>query len=234
MSLDQKALESLSGPQQIIVMKSLTQEAAAWLLGVTSRTLRHHSGKITRHADDSYDARAVVSSGLLKAEPPELSPDEQESCIRAAEFLTGDYCVVSPAVMRLIRELEEKHGDRGLAEFVKLVRETWIEDYQATDRDPPLPSEAELRRQIEEQVETTLRSRLKWNADARLKRGVECESCGKVRRGRQWVTAKAKADEHCLLGTCPSCHDLQQQQRTRRKKRRNLESLSVDLMADEE
>ncbi len=232
MALDQKALESLSGPQQIIVMKSLTQEAAAWLLGVTARTLRDHSHTVERNADDSYDARAVVSSGLLKAEPPELSPDEQEKCIRAAEFLTSDYCVVSPAIMRLIRELEEKYGDRGLAEFVRLVRETWVEDYQATENDPPLPSESELRRQIEERVEADLRASLEGNTKFRLKQGVECDSCGKVRRGRQWVTAKIT--ESCLGGTCPTCHAVQQQQRTRRKKRRNLEALSVDLMTEDE
>ncbi len=232
MSMDQRALESLSGAQQIIVMKSLKQEAAAWLLGVTARTLRDHSHTVERNADDSYDARVVVSSGLLKAEPPELSADEQEKCIRTAELLNEE---VSPAVMRLFRELEDKHGDRGLAELVRVMKETWADDYGKTESEPPQLSEAELREQIEEEFrqgfETQLRSRIDSNADARLKRGVVCEDCGKVRRGRTWVTGTAKADEHYLKGYCPKCHDLQQQP-SRRKKRRAISPLVSALMDD--
>ena len=52
-------LTTLNGAQQIVVLKSLRQSAAAYLLGLSTRSMRNHS-EIPRHANGRYDARALL------------------------------------------------------------------------------------------------------------------------------------------------------------------------------
>lgn len=68
MALDQATLEGLSGAEQIVVLKSLKQQGAAWLLNVTARTLRDHP-EVPRNSDGSYDA-GVADIGIADDRAP--------------------------------------------------------------------------------------------------------------------------------------------------------------------
>lgn len=52
-------LSKLTGPEQIQVMRNLTQDAVAWIAGATGRTLRDHP-ECPRKRTGRYDGRAVV------------------------------------------------------------------------------------------------------------------------------------------------------------------------------
>lgn len=69
MALDQATLEGLSGAEQIVVLKSLKQQGAAWLLNVTARTLRDHP-EVPRNSDGSYDAQGVADIGIADDRAP--------------------------------------------------------------------------------------------------------------------------------------------------------------------
>ena len=77
---------------------------------------------------------------------------------------------------------------------------------------------------LRESIEAELRSRHLGSNASRLARGVRCDLCGKVRRGKEWITTKS--DEHCLLGTCPDC----ERKPTRRpaKRNRSLKELVIE------
>ena len=100
MALDQATLDGLSGAEQIAVLKRLKQQTAAWLLGMTARTLRDHP-EVPRNSDGSYDAWELLSSGLQTTALPEPTPDELEKMWQVAESLASDELI--PAALRLLK-----------------------------------------------------------------------------------------------------------------------------------
>lgn len=69
-------LRKLNGAQQIVVLKTLRQNAAAYLLGLSPRSVRNHP-EIPRGADGRYDAKSLLSyrSTASQRDPNEIAED---------------------------------------------------------------------------------------------------------------------------------------------------------------
>lgn len=79
-------LRKLNGAQQVVVLKSLRQSAAAYLLGLSPRSMRNHP-EIPRCADGRYDAKTLLDS---RADASQGNPNEiAEELMRAHELLTA-------------------------------------------------------------------------------------------------------------------------------------------------
>ncbi len=205
MALDQATLEGLSGAEQIVVLKSLKQQGAAWLLNVTARTLRDHP-EVPRNSDGSYDARELLTSGLQTTALPEAHPDEVEKLLQIGEWLgmkstlDSDGCLLT--VISLAKSLAERHGNAGLALFASILLESWRDITTCWGREP---TETELR----EKLESEFRDRLDREQQARLRRQFRvtfaCERCKRFRRGHEWIKGRAPMGYLKLETICPAC-----------------------------
>lgn len=205
MALDQATLAGLSGAEQIVVLKSLKQQGAAWLLNVTARTLRDHP-EVPRNSDGSYDARALLTSGLQTTALPEVHPDEVEKILQIGEWLgmastlDSDGCLLT--VISLAKSLAERHGNAGLAMFASILLESWQDVTTGWGREP---TETELR----EKLESEFRDRLDREQQARLRRQFRvtfvCERCNRFRRGREWNKGRVPMGHVKLETICPTC-----------------------------
>lgn len=205
MALDQATLEGLSGAEQIVVLKSLKQQGAAWLLNVTARTLRDHP-EVPRNSDGSYDARELLTSGLQTTALPEVPPDEVEKLLQIGEWLGSVSTLDSDGslltAISLAQSLAERHGNAGLAMFASILLESWRDVTLGWGREP---TETELR----EKLESEFRDRLDREQEARLRRQFRatycCEHCKRFRRGREWVKGRVPIAHVKLETICPDC-----------------------------
>lgn len=206
MALDQATLEGLSGAEQIIVLKSLKQQSAAWLLNLTARSLRDHV-EVPRHADGHYDARELLTSGLQTTALPEPTPDELEKLWQVAESLAWDDLI--PASLCLLKSLQERHGTvAGLALFAQAMLEVWAEQHE---RDEPEPTESEFRSKAEKRFEEELQRHRNHQLRQQLRVITVCGECKRIRRGRQWVKGHISADSLASESMCPGCEEKQRQ-----------------------
>ena len=149
----------LAGPEQIEAMKSLTQQAAGWLAGVSPRALRDHP-ELPRDGAGRYNARDVVEWAAGRVQAAELADEDVERLLLISERLYLDTGGATPAILDALRELRKRHGDAGLAAFV----ETLIGDWEAlvgTERPgSPEVRPEDVRRRVAQEVEreTGLRS----------------------------------------------------------------------------
>lgn len=205
MALDQATLEGLSGAEQIVVLKSLKQQGAAWLLNVTARTLRDHP-EVPRNSDGNYDARELMTSGLQTTALPEVPPEDVEKLLQIGEWLgmasTLDSDGSLLTVISLAQSLVERHGNAGLASFGSILLESWRDITRGWGREP---TETELR----EKLESDFRERLDREQQARLRRQFRvtfvCERCNKFRRGREWTKGRAPMGYIKTETICPAC-----------------------------
>lgn len=175
-------------------MENLTQQAAAWLAGVSARTLRDYSD-LRRSADGTYDAREVLVWSARRVPHPDFDDEQIERLMLASEFLYGvaGGDVELLTILDELKSVREKYGDAGLAEFAKLLMREWsisIEPY----RQKAMAGESE-------DDARQLREEAKARAEFRI--SVVCEKCGKLRKGRTWINASPPAGYLKMFGFCP-------------------------------
>jgi len=189
-----------TGPEQVAAMKSLTQSAAAWLVGVSPRALRDHPD-IRRSGDGTYDATDLLEWVAGRIPEPALTDEELERVLVASEhFEVVDTLAVGP-IIDTLTALKDKYGDPGLIVFVREVMAYFsarIADFPDQYREP---TAAEMRVKAERHVDQEKRS----VAFSRLRITIVCEKCGKLRRGRRWVNQKPPKDHAVVKGVCPKC-----------------------------
>jgi len=191
------------GTQQIEVMKSLGQQAAAWLLGCTSRTLRDRADA-PRKPDGTYDAQGLVAWNRSRITPPELTDDEHERLLLIKEFAIdrplGGQII---AVFETMTELARRYGDAGILAMGRLFLDEWREQEASYRSDYREPTPEEQERQEAERRRVAACDA----AIAELRLVIQCETCKRIRHGRTWEKASPPAGFMVVSGPCPRCSD---------------------------
>lgn len=190
-------LTKLTAHQQIAVLRTLTQQAAAFLIGMSARALRDNPN-VPRATDDGrYDAKGLFKWWSGRIGTCKLNDEDLER----AMILADDVGYGQWRGVRLLRELQEKHGSAGLAAVSEIFLETWIEPGDQDPGQEARPTETELRgaaqRAIHELKQQAARDRLEI--------AIVCCRCGKLRCGRRWVKAKPRAGYFVKKSWCPAC-----------------------------
>lgn len=188
----------MNANEQIQCMTTLSQPAAAWLAGLSGRSLRD-AADLRRAADGTYDARDVLAWAARRIPRPELADNELERLLLVAEHVTPARDVYLDAMVQAMDALNAKYGEQVLLSLFDLVLSGWreqVEDYRRIAADPEYQrrtAEAE-RREAEEEAART-----------RLEIAVTCEYCNRLRRGRKWVNAKPPQGYATVKWLCPTC-----------------------------
>ncbi len=188
----------LTGAEQIAVLRSLNQQAAAFLLGVSARTLRDHPDA-PRGEGGQYDARTLLSSGILQRDAPDFSVDELETSLLIAEAVHYE---ITPQMLRFLRGIKDRHGDAGLSAVLGILIEHWCELVDQNEREP---SDVEVREKLEAEIDERLQRAQRERLTRQFKLAVRCEYCKKLRRGREWVKARTPIGFIEVMNVCPSC-----------------------------
>ena len=200
-------LAKTTGTEQIEMMKSLSQQAAGWLVGLTARSLRDHP-ELARNADGSYDAQQLLASPLVPSGTlPAENSDEAEKVTQIADWLAGAATMLHSegsmwTVVALMESLRQRHGNAGLAWFAALALECWKDCASAWKREP---TDSE----IHEKLEKEFHERLEREQVARQRRlfrvAFVCQYCRKIRRGLEWFKGRAPMGFIELESVCPNC-----------------------------
>ena len=175
-----------TGAQQIAVLKSLTSQAAAYLLGCHITTLRDRSHRIPPQIDGTYDAKEIIRFASNAPPPLDLDDDEHEKVLRCVEticFSGNDFSV--PILVDSLRALHDRHGDSFYATFAATLVEHIVEYqklcnlYDGRPDPSDFPSDEELLAAAKQDWAESI-------ATARLERPAVCTSCDKVRNGKTW------------------------------------------------
>ncbi len=197
-------LKGLSVAQEIAVLKRLSQGAAAWLLDVTSRTIRDHSG-IPRAVDDSYDGQALLTWARSRQKAAKLRDDEIERLQLILDLMSqceGDE-VFEITMVDTLRALQEAHGQAGLVVFAEMFVRYHGE---FADRNRSRPGMAEMTfAEWEGSAASRWRQEQESWATSKLRVCMVCETCRKLRRGSQWIKADPPVGHHSLRALCPKC-----------------------------
>jgi len=186
----------LTGTVEIAIMEQLSQQAAAWLIGITPRALRDQDAP--RRPDGCYDARSLTEWATSRITQVKLTDGELEKLLTVVDSMSG---LLTPAMLSDLDELHSKHGVSGwLAFLVTFIEESKADIARYPDATRPKAQEdidlavAECHERMENSI-----------ASDALKVATVCEDCGKLRRGRKWVVEDPPAD-HCVAEwVCPRC-----------------------------
>ena len=206
------AAKKLTSAAQIGVLKSLSPQAAAYLAGVPLSTLRDRAHKCPPSDDGTYDGQAVVRFATESSPPVDMSDDDTEKALRIVEGFAGFYDQgLSPAAvpytLKILRDLQEKYGGRFASSFLALMVEFYDEYVQSEDLPPPsekpnevpFPSDAELLKSAREEY-------AKARSEVSFSRPHQCDKCGSVRCGREWVDREIQPNDFPITAGCPSCY----------------------------
>jgi len=146
---------ALNAPQQIAVMKQLTQQAASWLVGKNARSLRD-DGSAPRRPDGYYDASELVAWNVKRLPEPALSDDEVERSLVIIEEITVAGFSLG-ALVDFLDGLVRDYGDGGLVVFLKMLLAECQSDLRAYPQGHREPTPAELRERVDQQSANALR-----------------------------------------------------------------------------
>ena len=133
---------------QVETMEHLSQASAAWLCGLSPRTLRD-AADLQRAADGSYSGRDVLAWFAGRIGRPELTDDEWERLTIVAELITPERDAYLCAMMDAIDGLREAHGEAVLLTLLDQVLATsreQVEGYRRWEADPKMQHKARARR----------------------------------------------------------------------------------------
>ncbi len=191
--------------REVEMLKNLSQQAAAWALGVTARTLRDHP-EIPRTAEGGYDVRDLAKWAVQHGPRDEITFDDEryEHILTLAEAMLRDLGPHLWQLVALLDNLEDDYGPNGVLSALSLMRDAWGQilgpELEAM-RDVPVSME-----DIIEMGRAELRHRQASQAHDLLRIVTRCQECGTVRRGRRWVKdAKTSALWVDMLTLCPEC-----------------------------
>ena len=183
--------------QQVQVMQHLTQAAVGWLLGCSPRSVRDY-GDLTRAPDGSYNARDVLLWSSKRVPLPKLDDGEYEKIIVLADQISCDEQAID-AMLRTIDDLTAVHGEAVLMVLFGRIVDRWREQARLF-RD--LETDEDYRRQSEE-----IHRRFKTDESAKksLRIVTVCETCKKIRTGKQWKKGEPPPGFAVTYDLCPEC-----------------------------
>ncbi|MBP8130253.1 MAG: hypothetical protein KA184_11805 [Candidatus Hydrogenedentes bacterium] len=191
--------------REVEMLKNLSQQAAAWSLGVTARTLRDHP-EIPRTAEGGYDIRDLAKWAVQHGPRDAVAFDDElyERIVTLAEAMLRDLGPHLWQLVALLDNVEDDHGPDGVLSALSLMRDAWGEI-----PGPELEAMRDVPESIEDIIEMgreVLRRRQAEKAHDVLRVMTRCQECGAVRRGRRWVKeAKTPALWTDMLTLCPQC-----------------------------
>ena len=189
----------LSSPEQVHVLQCLKQQSAAFLAGVSARTLRDHP-QIPRHRDGSYDGRQIVKWVKTRVAMDDVDETILERILVAIEQIPQD---CKAPYVELVDDLIDEYGDLGYGYLGRVLAEMWRESY-SFDRDDKYcrpPSDKELNGLNESERRILIEQRARFG----LRIKAVCERCGNVRHGRKWSTANVPEGFATIGDLCPRC-----------------------------
>ena len=195
----------LSAARQIEVLKSLTPQAAAFLIGTPTSTLRDRTHKCPPMADGTYDAQDLVGFAIDNLPSIDLPDDELERATRAVEAFGAPSDIVLPTVLDVLIEGRKKHGERFGILFLNVLL-AWFGRYrdvckldEGDESVQQLPTDdAAILKRAKEDYATSF-------AEARLDTPAQCTECQKIRNGTKWSKRKLKRTEVPRPDLCPDC-----------------------------
>jgi hypothetical protein len=125
-----------------------------------------------------------------------LSDGETERLLVVADEIAPMADDRLPAMLEALDALRAKYGEHVLLLLWDEVLSTWREEVALTETD-----EGVRQRQAEEER----RRAAEEAARRRLAVAVQCERCGRVRRGRKWTKGGAPAGHAVTYSICPAC-----------------------------
>ena len=173
--------------EQITAMESLSQGAAARLLGMNGRSMRD-SPTIPRNSDGTYDGTKLVEWARSRHKPSKLDDEQLERILVAAEEMAASGAVsAAQAFCGLLDDLADNYGDSALAAFTRALRDSCAIYAECSDD----PLETKLDR-VRDQHARDL-------AVAELRIVSQCDTCNRIRKGSKWDTRR------CANGPMRSC-----------------------------
>jgi hypothetical protein len=164
---------------QIAAMRTLSPNAAAWLLSLEPRSLRDRVD-CPRNPDGTFDGRAIVEWAVSRGKPPELTNEQYEICLQLAEQLDED---TIGAILKPLRAVVRSiGGNRALA--LAAVMELILRDTE--ERVGRYPEEYDL-------------------ASAEIDAVHVCCECNRWRNGRRWHDGEPPDRERQIGAICPAC-----------------------------
>ncbi len=133
-----KTSDSKTAATQVTMMQRLSQAAAGWLAGVSSRTLRD-ALDLPRGPGGTYDARAVVKWFTGRRPRAEALTDDEEEPAAAARRAHWPRSGNKRRRSFHYRRMRAAHGDAVLLSLLDLILRQWREDmaeYRQFDGDP--------------------------------------------------------------------------------------------------
>ncbi len=188
---------ALTAQQQIAVLKTLKQQAAAHLVGLTARVLRDHVDA-PRDDDGLYDACALTEWAGLRVGQRALDDDAFESLLLIAEQTIPSGCIFEAA--RRVQSIRDDYGQRGLLAIAEMLVERWI--VEADETNPLTKTEAQ---EIDGYIKRATESAIHSFAHRNLRVVSVCEVCEKLRHGRRWIKAAPPSGYVVMHDICPAC-----------------------------
>jgi hypothetical protein len=190
--------KQLKNQEQIAILRNLSQQAAATLVGRTARWLRDETDA-PRNEDGSYDGPALV--GWLQqsegAGRPRLDDDSLEDVLLVANvILEGDRDAPQLAsLLNRIDSLTRRVGESvGLVIVDELVAELRLWQERG-ETEPDQAKAMELEQQWEEERD----------ARAALRIQHRCGECKRIRHGRRWRSGEPLKGYYVQETVCTNC-----------------------------
>ena len=187
----------INSAENIEVLKNLDQQSAAYLVGLSPRTLRDHP-EIPRAPDGSYDARQLVEWDKTRLEVAEIDDALWERIL----MLIDQRLIREPfsTPFGILNDLNIKYGDAGLVAFGRELLRQYRGMYEAFEDDCDLPTSEDIDRERQRAVKALRES----VSEDRLEIVLVCQWCKAWRQGRTWYSGEPPYPK-VLHACCPDC-----------------------------
>ena len=180
------------------VLTALSQQPAAFMLGLSPRTLRDSDAP--RTDSGNYDGRELVKWATGRIKRPDLADEHIERIMVAVDEVIGDLFGYA-GLLSTLNELQNEYGDGGPLAFVEHL----VVALRAEVEHHPVAAKPLTAGGLAGLVEAAQRQHDAAAARTLLRLAVVCEDCGKLRRGRSWVAETPPAGFDIRKDLCPAC-----------------------------
>lgn len=200
-----------SAEQQRAVLRGLTQQVAAELVGKSPAYLRDQSHSIQRNDDGTYSGEAIVRWAVSKCPPAELTDAELEPVLQIIEGIPAPYDEYG-TTFKVLDEVRQRYGNAGMAAVGLLLYENLKACHEAgPDPAPEEPSREEIEAAFIDEARRKADEHFAYSQKAyafHTGRSVtECATCKRWRLGRTWNNGPLPTGHAIAMvrTECPNC-----------------------------
>lgn len=194
--------------ETVRAMKSLGQAPAAWLIGMSARSLRDNPDA-PRDDAGRYNAQELVEWATKRLPRPELTESEQEQLMLVADVLreamahTNECMAVG--MHDVLLSIFDKHGGEGLLDFIDILLTQWRADAARFRNDLAPTTEEGWQRKVAAEIDARRKDEADFLQRSHLRIVKVCSDCQRVRRAGRWVKAAPPLDHAVDETWCPQC-----------------------------